>query len=243
MRTDAVLITCEHGGKDVPARYAELFSSHDAVLATHRGWDPGALHMAGALAAGLSHGPPITAVVTRLLVDLNRSLDRPDLFSEISRALPEAEREAVLDTHYRPYRRAVEAEVARLVAAGHRVIHVSSHSFTPELDGRERNCDVGLLYDPSRRPELEIAGRWHRALGRVARDLRVRRNYPYRGRTIGFPSWLRRQYRADAYCGFELEMNQALVERDPALWSREREAMVESLRAALALPARAVAAL
>ncbi|CAN5217297.1 hypothetical protein BH10PSE17_BH10PSE17_21030 [soil metagenome] len=183
MSTDAFLITCEHGGNDVPPAYAALFQGHDAVLATHRGWDPGALTMAHALAKGLSTLPPITAVVTRLLVDLNRSTDRPDLFSEISGLLDSHAREQVLDVHYRPYRLAVEAEVARLVKAGHRVIHVSSHSFTPNLNGEERNCDVGLLYDPRRRAELEIANRWQSALKRISprdlpRQLRIRRTYP-----------------------------------------------------------------
>ncbi|CAN5307895.1 N-formylglutamate amidohydrolase [soil metagenome] len=238
MSTDAFLITCEHGGNDVPEAYAALFHGQDAVLATHRGWDPGALTMAHALAKGLSTLPPIVATVTRLLVDLNRSTDRPDLFSEFSGVLDSPGREQVLEVHYKPYRLAVEQEVARLVASGQRVIHVSSHSFTPNLNGDERNCDVGLLYDPRRRAELEIANRWQAALKRVSlrelpTPLRIRRNYPYHGRTIGFPTRLRSRYSEQQYCGFELEMNQAIVSADPGQWAAERAVMVESLRAAM----------
>ena len=35
------------------------------------------------------------------------------------------------------------------------MIHVSSHSFTPELDGKVRRADVGLLYDPAPRGEVD----------------------------------------------------------------------------------------
>ena len=34
------------------------------------------------------------------------------------------------------------------MSRGRRVIHISSHSFTPELNGKVRRADVGLLYDP-----------------------------------------------------------------------------------------------
>ncbi len=59
-------------------------------------------------------------------------------------------RERLLVLHYQPYRDRVEALVAKAIAAGRRVVHISSHSFTPVLDGRVRNADIGLLYDPAR---------------------------------------------------------------------------------------------
>ena len=43
MTRDALIITCEHGGNEVPAAYAPLFAGHEALLPTHRGWDAGAL--------------------------------------------------------------------------------------------------------------------------------------------------------------------------------------------------------
>ena len=33
------------------------------------------------------------------------------------------------------------------------MIHLSSHSFTPELDGKVRKADIGLIYDPARQRE------------------------------------------------------------------------------------------
>ena len=91
------------------------------------------------------------------------------------------------------------------------MIHISSHSFTPELYGRVRQADVGLLYDPGRRGEAKLCAQWKESLARMAPDLRVRRNYPYAGKGDGLTSYLRQQFRPTAYVGIELEVNQKIV--------------------------------
>ena len=118
---DALIITCEHGGCEVPALYAPLFAGHEALLQTHRGWDPGALVLARELAGALK-APLFFATTTRLLIDLNRSIGHPQLHSEITRGLPLAMRRDIEARHYQPHRDIVEAEVARLIAAGRRVV-------------------------------------------------------------------------------------------------------------------------
>ena len=45
-----VVVTCEHGGNHIPALYRALFGDLQAALASHRGFDPGALEMAEDLA-------------------------------------------------------------------------------------------------------------------------------------------------------------------------------------------------
>jgi len=142
---DHILITCEHGGNRIPPRYRPLFAGFEALLQSHRGYDPGALAMARKFAA---------------------------------------------------------------IAHGNRVIHLASHSFTPVLDGVVRNADIGLLYDPARPGEVELCRRWQAKLEARAPGLRVRRNYPYTGRSDGFTAWLRRRFPADRYVGIELEINQ-----------------------------------
>jgi predicted N-formylglutamate amidohydrolase len=69
---DALLITCEHGGNSVPPRWRPLFRGHRALLDSHRGWDPGALPIARALAREMN-APLIYSTISRLLVELNRS--------------------------------------------------------------------------------------------------------------------------------------------------------------------------
>jgi predicted N-formylglutamate amidohydrolase len=230
---DSFLITCEHGGNRIPAPYRRLFRGRRALLATHRGYDPGALAMARAL-AGAFRAPLVTSTVSRLLVELNRSIGHPQLFSAATRDTPPALRAQILERYYRPYRAQVERLVGQSVSRGRRVIHVSSHSFTPELDGEVRNADVGLLYHPGRRGEARLCARWQASLAASSPELRVRRNYPYAGKSDGLTSYLRRRFAPGAYIGIELEVNQGIVLAGGRRWQALRRVLVESLRTALA---------
>jgi predicted N-formylglutamate amidohydrolase len=207
-----LLLSCEHGGNRIPARYRPLFAGHDELLASHRGWDPGALEWARLL-SHLLGAPLIDARISRLLVDLNRSLHHPALFSGFTRELAAGERELILSRHYLPHREKVETWIAQHARRGRRVLHVAVHSFTPVLDGRERNADIGLLYDPARTGERRLCSAWQAALAAHDASLRVRRNYPYRGDADGLTTHLRRRFSARSYLGIELEINQGLLPR------------------------------
>jgi predicted N-formylglutamate amidohydrolase len=230
---DAFLITCEHGGNRIPQEYRGLFRGQRALLDSHKGFDPGALAAARSLAAAL-RAPLVTSGVSRLLVDLNRSMGHPRLYSEATRRLPAAVRAEILAQYYKPYRAQVEALVTRLVTDSQRVIHVSSHSFTPELHGRLRDADVGLLYDPRRRGESALCTRWKASLVAIAPELCVRRNYPYAGRGDGLARHLRRRFLDCDYAGIELEVNQRIVLAGGRSWSKLRKALIDALRAACA---------
>jgi predicted N-formylglutamate amidohydrolase len=221
------LVSCEHGGNHVPKEYAPLFAGAARVLATHRGYDLGALEVAREFGRRLGV-TPFAATTTRLVVDLNRSPGNRNLFSAFTRSLTDAERAAALAAHYWPYRRAVEDAVASAVAAGETVLHVSAHSFTPELRGKIRNCDVGFLYDPKIRGEVRFVEAWHAALGAAAPALVLRRNYPYRGVSDALVTQLRRRFGKCGYVGMELEVNQKHVGR------RGWRALVAVLAATLA---------
>lgn len=228
---DSFLITCEHGGNIIPAAYRSLFRGRRALLDSHRGYDPGALVMAQVLARAF-HAPLVISTVSRLVIDLNRSIGHPQLHSTATRGLPAALRAQIVDEHYRPYRAEVERRVRRSVSRGRRVIHISSHSFTPELDGNVRLADVGLLYDPRRRGESGLCARWKTTLGEMAPKLRVRRNYPYAGKGDGLTMYLRRCFPPADYVGVELEVNQKIVLAAGRRWTELRSVLVASLRAA-----------
>jgi predicted N-formylglutamate amidohydrolase len=230
---DSFLITCEHGGNRIPAPYRSLFSGQGKLLNSHRGYDPGALVMARALAEAF-RAPLVHSTVSRLVIDLNRSIGHPRLFSAESRAVPAAVREEIVAQHYQPYREKVERLVQKLVSCGRRVIHISSHSFTPELNGKERRADLGLLYDPGRDEEAGLSARWKVSLADFAPELRVRRNYPYAGKGDGLTAHLRRRFPARAYVGIELEVNQRIVFAAGRRWTALRRALIDSLRAAVA---------
>jgi predicted N-formylglutamate amidohydrolase len=232
--TLALLVTCEHGGNRIPAPYAPLFRDHGALLETHRGYDAGALAMARTLARVLA-ATLLVSTVSRLLVELNRSPGRQFRHSPIMRVAPPDVRAAVCGHYYMPYRDKVEAFVGGAIAAGRRVLHVSSHSFTPTLDGLVRNADVGLLFDPRRRSERELCHRWQAALKERAPHWIVRRNYPYRGVSDGLTTWLRRRFPDRRYSGIELEINQRHARDGHAIAARDRTAVALALCEALAL--------
>jgi predicted N-formylglutamate amidohydrolase len=202
-----LLVSCEHGGNGVPDEYSGLFAGAAEVLATHRGYDLGALEIARALGRKL-RVEPFVATTTRLVVDLNRSPRNRNVFSAYSRGLSREQRAAALAAHYWPYRKSVEDAVAAALAKGDAVVHVSTHSFTPRLRGEVRNCDVGFLYDPARRGEVAFVEAWFAALESAAPELVLRRNYPYRGVSDSLVTHLRRGYAHKGYAGMELEVNQ-----------------------------------
>ena len=187
--------------------------------------------MALAMAAAFT-APLVTSTVSRLLIDLNRSIGHPRLFSAATRGLSAKLRSQIAEQHYRPYRDQVEHLVARSVARSRRVIHISSHSFTPQLDGQVRTADVGLLYHPARAGEVELCSRWKASLQAMAPDLRVRRNYPYAGKGDGLTSHLRLQFPPGTYVGIELEINQSIVFAAGRHWTTLRRVLVDSLRVA-----------
>lgn len=237
MTCAGLLITCEHGGHRIPAAYRALFATHQALLQTHRGFDIGALDLARGLAGALA-APLVAATVSRLLVDLNRSPGHPRLHAASVAHLPLEARQRLLRRHYQPYRDRVERLVRQAIAAHGRVIHLGVHSFTPELAGRLRHADIGLLYDPARAGEAGLCARWQIALQTRVPGLVVRRNYPYTGKADGLPAWLRRRLPAEVYIGIELEVNQRHF-LAPGLDSAGLpDVLAASLRSVLAEPAR-----
>ncbi len=222
------LITCEHAHNRVPSAFADCLRGQEHVLASHRGYDPGALRLARDFARRFD-APLLVAPVTRLLVDCNRSPQSRSLFSEFSRPLPPDRRAELVARYYLPHRNAVERAVRDAVAAQRRVVHIAVHSFAPSIEGVERRVDVGLLYDPARRAEQAFCRAWRAELEHRIPELRVRMNSPYRGIADGLPTALRKHLGERVYTGIELEINQAFPLRGGAAWSRLRHLLTASL--------------
>lgn len=227
------LVTCEHGGNRVPPAYRHLFRGQQALLDSHRGFDPGALVLARALARAFD-APLVASTTTRLLIDLNRSLGHPRSHSAATRNLPADVRERIVARWYLPHHAAVERHVRDAAAKRRRVVHIAVHSFTPVLDGSVRHADVGLLYDPGRRAELALCARWKASLAARAPHLRVRRNYPYAGKGDGLTRYLRSRFSQRNYVGVELEINQRIVLAGGPPWPALRRLLADSLRSACA---------
>jgi predicted N-formylglutamate amidohydrolase len=210
MKKTAILLTCEHGGNEIPPEYETFFEGHHEIVRSHRGWDPGALELTLSLAE-LLDSPVYYSEISRLLVELNRSEHHPALFSSFIKKLPPKDRDSIKDTYYHPFRNRVVKHISQAVQTGCYVIHLSVHSFSAELNGIERNADIGLLYDPARHNERKLAVMIAESLKESGTELRVRMNYPYRGKSDGHITSLRKKFGSAEYAGIELEVNQKLL--------------------------------
>ncbi len=226
-----LLLTCEHGGNNVPAAYTHLFEDHLETLTSHEGYDIGAKELFQELES-LSH-KSFCAETTRLLVELNRSLHHKKLFSAITQELTPEEKENILKEHYQPYRERVENLVHDFVMAGRQVLHIAVHTFTPVFHGEERKGDIGLLYDSKRGEEQRFCRAWKQQLNELDPELYVRFNYPYLGISDGFPTYLRRKFTDAQYIGIELEVNQKFALGDPQQWRQLQKLIRTSLEQVL----------
>ncbi|MBT8295114.1 MAG: N-formylglutamate amidohydrolase [Gramella sp.] len=203
-----LIITCEHAFPDVPEKYQHLFAEDKGVLHTHEGYDPGTFD----LFEQIKDLADCTFVqeISRLLIESNRSTWHKSLYSRFSTGLSDLEKKDLLDVYYWPYRDKVQNSIASFIKDGHEVFHLSVHSFTPVLNESIRNADIGLLYDPQRRAEKELSARWKKLIAGKMPELKVRYNYPYLGKSDGFTTALRKNFKSN-YLGIELEINQEWV--------------------------------
>lgn len=220
-----LILTCEHAGNEIPDQYLKYFSGAGEVLETHRGYDPGALDLFDSLTALSIFSQPY--MISRLLVEPNRSLSHPQLLSEFTSPLREAEKEEILDEFYLPYRSFMEGIIGDYISAGKEVLHISVHTFTPELNGEVRKADIGLLFDPARKAETDFCKDFQNKLLEQDNDLNVRFNYPYLGVDDGFTTYLREKF-PQKYLGIELEVNQIFVQ-DNKMQKRLKNVIFEAL--------------
>lgn len=214
MKKLSLVLSCEHATNVVPAAFAYLFPKQAAVdLDSHQGWDPGALLIARYLEKSLGASLHIYPY-TRLLIEPNRSPGHSQLFSKYSQPLSDSVKQYLEMTYYKPYRQQVQRAIERLVAAGHSVLHLSVHSFTPDFFGVKRAVEVGLLYDEVRVNETRFCQAWKNELEKENPSLDVRSNEPYAGADDGFTTFLRTCFSDDEYLGIELEVSQKFVSGD-----------------------------
>lgn len=227
-----VLLTCEHASRRLPPGVTPRVEER-SILASHWGWDIGTWSVTRELARRLA-ATAVGGAVSRLWVDLNRRVDDPTLFRlelegrrlSWNRRLSRNERLRRLEDWHAPYHAEIDRQVRRHVLADLRPLIFAVHSFTPRLDGRTRNYEIGVLFDRYSRAA--------RLLGRQFRDagLRVRYNQPYSGKR-GLMYSADRHGSHHGLPNLELELNQALFE-DPQAARRLAAVVADSLREVMA---------
>ena len=211
----SVFLSCEHASNAIPDYLSAKFQNDSAqeILKTHRGYDIGALEVFFALQKILAPKFSIAGKFSRLAIDLNRNSNRNHRFSEFSEDEP-LEIKQKLKEYFNEYRgNFLQSIKNELENPNAEILHLSIHSFTPELNGEIRNADLGILYDPSRKEESALAKKIQKNLILIAPDLRVRKNYPYQGKNDGHTTARRKIFPPEKYIGFEIEMNQAYLQK------------------------------
>ena len=216
-RSDSILIlTCEHASNKLPAAFKKAVPAE--VLKTHRAYDIGAVQVFRKLVKFAKPEFFCEGKFSRLFVDLNRTITNKSAFSEYLRDNENAKAQAT--TYWNEYRSAIEKFVAsslsspkrtslknRVARSAPTIIHLGIHSFTPTLNGKVRNADIGILYDPSRPQERAYANIIKAEIKRLYPAMKVRFNYPYKGTSDGLTTTLRKKF-GPRYAGLEIEINQ-----------------------------------
>ncbi|PIW69438.1 MAG: N-formylglutamate amidohydrolase, partial [Ignavibacteriales bacterium CG12_big_fil_rev_8_21_14_0_65_30_8] len=202
-----ILLTCEHAGNRIPIKYKKYFNNSNKLLNSHRGYDIGAYKLFKKLSP-LSDFSKHT-LISRLLIDYNRSLDNKNLFSELTKNLSKEIKEEIINNYYMPYRSEVEKFIISNFSK-EKILHLSIHSFTPVLNGKKRDCDIGILFNPNSNFEKTIAINFRNVLKHSYPNYKVKFNFPYKGTSDGFTTYLREKYPYNKYAGIELEVNQKL---------------------------------
>ena len=218
-----LMLTCEHASNRLPASFKKAVPTE--VLKTHRAYDIGACAVFRKLVRFAKPEFHCEGKFSRLFVDLNRTITNKSVFSEYHETLRANDKSVAEKTkaqataYWMEYRKTIEKFVESALKSKKRtaksepsVVHLGIHSFTPELNGKVRNADIGILYDPARPQECAYAQVIKDEIKRLYPTMKIRFNYPYKGSSDGLTTTLRKKF-GPRYVGIEIEINQKFFQR------------------------------
>jgi len=228
-----LLLLCDHASNHVPA---DIDLGIDAALLDlHIALDIGAAPLTRSLAARLG-APAILGTVSRLVLDLHREPDHPNLIPDHSDGYEIAgnlhiDREERLARFHTPYHALIEARIAAVRPE----LILSIHSFTPRLErgGSDRPWEIGILYNQDERAARPAID-WLRSQGLTTGD-----NEPYSGKLLN--ATLNRHGEANGIPSIAIEVRHDLI-RDAAgvqRWTDIIAQLADHLRNHLAQPGSA----
>lgn len=147
------ILVCEHASNVIPHDLDHLGLDH-AARQSHIAWDLGAYSVARAMSAKLD-SPLIAPRTSRLVYDCNRAPEAQSAVPEASetyeipgnKGLSDADRQARAEQYYTPFHDALATIIDQRIAAGHRPIIITIHSFAPIYGGIKRDLDLGIIHD------------------------------------------------------------------------------------------------
>ena len=229
----SALLICDHASPVIPAAMDVLGLDADA-LGRHVAFDIGAAEVTRSLSRRLD-APAVLAGYSRLLIDMNRQPGDPDSIVEVSDATPvpgnrglSEEEEALRgEAFFWPYHRAIAAVMAHLWRRGPAPALFSIHSFTPSLNGEDRQWDIGVLWNRDPRLALPLI---HEL--RQRDHLRVGDNEPYSGREKAYTIDLHAGVAGLPNCAVEIRQDHLETPQGAAHWA---EILGDALEGILAM--------
>ncbi|MGM0423114.1 MAG: N-formylglutamate amidohydrolase [Pseudomonadota bacterium] len=179
---NSVLIICDHASNKIPKKLNTLGVDH-ATLEKHIAYDIGTEYI-GKYIADQMNVPAVLSGFSRLVVDLNRDLDHHCSIAEINddiripgnENLHPAQKQRRIDEIYTPYHAEISASIDTIRKQGKQPFVISVHSFTPEMNGVQRETEIGILWEQSNK---DIATAILKDLENRNPDLVVGNNQPY----------------------------------------------------------------
>jgi len=168
----------DHASRYIPDEYDNL-GLHGDDLTRHIAWDIGTETIVRYLCEHFGCGGQL-AGVSRLVIDLNRSLDMQGLIPDESdgtliqgnKDLSNAERQDRIERFYTPYHSSLSSELDKLEDP----LVISVHSFTPKPNlGEVRLLDIGLLV----KHDKDSAEQFREMFMRLGRAFTIGMNEPY----------------------------------------------------------------
>lgn len=196
---NTILISCEHGGNQIPIRYRSLFN--EASLQEYVAWDEGALDVAFTLAEKLDV-PCFTHQTSRLLVDVDLPLGNSALFTLGSAFLSDADKQSILERYYFPYRLRIENTIAM---SDKPLLHLSVHT------AQVQTVDLVIKFDGSRMLEKECAMLLIDTIRNAPFSFEVNLQEIVTSEEDSFVHYLRTRFDDEAYAGLTVIINTSLT--------------------------------
>lgn len=182
-----LLLVCDHASRAVPSVLGQL-GLGETILSRHIAWDIGAASVCRRISDHMS-APAVLAGYSRLLIDCNRQPGHPQSVPPVSdgvsipgnQGLSEDIFETRIETFFRPYHNAITSALAHMWHGGKPPALLSIHSFTPNLNGEQREWDIGVLWNRDPRLARPLMERL-----RSIDDLKVGDNEPYSGTKVAY---------------------------------------------------------
>lgn len=213
MKETILILSCEHASPHLPHDWQHLFlnlTPSSNLNDDFKRFDPYAKELSVYLAKQLNCELRL-GEISRLLIDLNKSEDQEHCFANnILEKLSEKDKKSLLEDYYYPFRHDFADLLKKHIQNNQQVLHLSIHTFNPVEKGKMHNAAIGLLYDPKRHAEKEVARIFHEILIKRT-PYKVRLNYPRAGKTDNHTSSIRKYFDETCYLGIELECNALLL--------------------------------